>query len=225
MSGLLVTMEMVSPAAATSGTSYVRPGASGSDSASPDARAAVPTSSVVTRSMCVKMWSAAACRSPNALYAAARMAWTRGVSRPQSRARDASAKARFGQPEVNLGIIPGFGGTSRLARRVGLAHAKELVLTGAPIQAEEALRIGLANRVFPPEELLPRALAAGETIAQKGPLAVAAAKRVLQEGQDVDPRVAHALEQQAFGLVFSTHDRAEGMAAFLEKRDPVFEGR
>jgi len=98
----------------------------------------------------------------------------------------ASAKARFGQPEVNLGII---------------------------------------NRVFPPEDLLAGALAVGETIAAKGPLAVAAAKRVMQEGQDVDPRVAHALEQQAFGLVFSTEDRAEGMAAFLEKRDPVFKGK
>jgi enoyl-CoA hydratase len=137
----------------------------------------------------------------------------------------ASAKARFGQPEVNLGIIPGFGGTSRLARRVGLARAKEMVLTGAPLPAEEALRIGLVNRVFAPEELLGGALAAGEAIAAKGPLAVATAKRILQEGQDVDPRVAHALEQHAFGLVFSTEDRAEGMSAFLEKRDPVFKGR
>jgi enoyl-CoA hydratase len=137
----------------------------------------------------------------------------------------ASAKARFGQPEVNLGIIPGFGGTSRLARRVGLARAKEMVLTGAPLAAEDALRIGLVNRVFPPEELLAGALAAGETIAAKGPLAVATAKRIMQEGQDVDPRVAHALEQHAFGLVFSTEDRAEGMSAFLEKRDPVFKGR
>ena len=137
----------------------------------------------------------------------------------------ASAKARFGQPEVNLGIIPGFGGTSRLTRRVGLARAKEMVLGGAPVSAEEALRIGLVNRVFPPEDLLAGALAVGETIAAKGPLAVAAAKRVMQEGQDVDPRVAHALEQQAFGLVFSTEDRAEGMAAFLEKRDPVFKGK
>jgi enoyl-CoA hydratase len=137
----------------------------------------------------------------------------------------ASAKARFGQPEVNLGIIPGFGGTSRLARRVGLARAKEMVLGGAPLSAEEALRVGLANRVFPPEELLAGALSAAEGIAAKGRLAVAAAKRVMQEGQDVDPRVAHALEQQAFGLVFSTHDRAEGMSAFLEKRDPAFEGR
>jgi enoyl-CoA hydratase len=137
----------------------------------------------------------------------------------------ASEKARFGQPEVNLGILPGFGGTSRLVRRVGLAWAKELVLTGAPVPAEEALRIGLANRVLPQDELLPRALAAGETIAAKGPVAVALAKRVMQEGQDVDARTAHALEQQAFGLVFSTEDRGEGIAAFLEKRDPKFEGR
>jgi len=134
----------------------------------------------------------------------------------------ASAKARFGQPEVKLGILPGFGGTSRLARRVGLAHAKELVLTGEPISADEALRIGLVNRVFPPDELLAGALASAGSVAERGPLAVAAAKRVMQEGQDVDPRVAHALEQQAFGLLFSTQDRAEGMAAFLEKRDPEF---
>jgi enoyl-CoA hydratase len=134
----------------------------------------------------------------------------------------ASEKARFGQPEVNLGILPGFGGTSRLARRVGLAWAKELVLTGAPIRADVALRIGLANRVFPPEELEGAALSVGETLAEKGPLAVASAKRVMQEGQGVDPRVANVLEQNAFGLIFGTADRAEGMDAFLEKRDPKF---
>jgi len=137
----------------------------------------------------------------------------------------ASEKARFGQPEVNLGILPGFGGTSRLARRVGIAWAKEIVLTGVTLGADEALRIGLANRVFPAGDLVEAALAVGETVAQKGPLAVAQAKRVLQEGQGVDPRVANALEQNAFGLVFSTHDREEGMAAFLDKRDPEFKGR
>jgi len=137
----------------------------------------------------------------------------------------ASERARFGQPEVNLGILPGFGGTARLNRRVGPGWARELVLTGVPIDADEALRIGLANRVFPPDELLPMALATGETIAAKGPLAVAQAKRVLIEGQDAEARVAGALERTAFGLVFSTRDRAEGMAAFLEKRDPEFEGR
>jgi enoyl-CoA hydratase len=137
----------------------------------------------------------------------------------------ASQKARFGQPEVGLGLIPGFGGTSRLVRRVGIAWAKELVLTGEPIKADAALRIGLVNRVFAPEELLPAAVKAGETIAAKGPVAVAQAKRVIQEGQGADVRVAHALEQAAFGLVSATADRNEGMDAFLEKRDPAFRGR
>jgi enoyl-CoA hydratase len=137
----------------------------------------------------------------------------------------ASSRARFGQPEVSLGILPGFGGTSRLLRRVGIAWAKEIVLTGEPIDADDALRIGLANRVFAPEELLPAALAAGEKIAAKGALAIAAAKRVLQHGQDADARVAGALEQEAFAATFATEDRAEGMAAFLEKRAPVFKGR
>jgi enoyl-CoA hydratase len=137
----------------------------------------------------------------------------------------ASEKARFGQPEVNLGVIPGFGGTTRLVRRVGIAWARELVLTGARIDAETAQRIGLVNRLFPHEELVERAVAAGQEIAAKGPLAVAAAKRVMQEGQDADLRVANALEQNAFARSFATSDRAEGMAAFLEKRDPEFEGR
>ena len=137
----------------------------------------------------------------------------------------ASTRARFGQPEVNLGLIPGFGGTSRLPRRVGIAWAKELVLSGEPIDAETALRIGLANRLFAPEELVPKALEAGETLARKGPLAVRLAKRVLQEGQDADVRLAHLLEQQAFGGVFASEDRVEGLSAFLEKRDPLFRGR
>jgi len=137
----------------------------------------------------------------------------------------ASNRARFGQPEVGLGLLPGFGGTSRLLRRVGAGWAKELVLGGEPIDAETALRIGLANRLFEPEQLVEAALAAAEKIAAKGPLAVAYAKRVIQEGQDADQRVAHALEQKSFGLVFATEDRAEGMDAFLEKRPPRFRGR
>jgi len=137
----------------------------------------------------------------------------------------ASEKARFGQPEVNLGLIPGFGGTSRLPRRVGAAWAKELVLTGEPLRAEEALRIGLVNRVFPADELLDAAVKAGETIATRGPVAVAQAKRLIQEGQGADVRVAHALEQAVFGFVSASEDRREGLAAFLEKRDPVFRAR
>jgi len=136
----------------------------------------------------------------------------------------ASEKARFGQPEVGLGLIPGFGGTSRLVRRVGLAWAKEIVLTGEALDADTALRIGLANRVFASDALLEAAVAAGETVAAKGPVAVAAAKRVLQQGQDADVRLAHALEQAAFGLVSASADRNEGMDAFLEKRDPRFTG-
>jgi enoyl-CoA hydratase len=137
----------------------------------------------------------------------------------------ASEKARFGQPEVALGLIPGFGGTSRLARRVGVAWAKELVLGGDPIDADTAQRIGLANRLFPPDDLLDAALAVGEKIAARGPVAVALAKGVLQQGQDVDVRAAHALERAAFGLVFASEDRGEGMDAFLEKRDAKFSGR
>jgi enoyl-CoA hydratase len=137
----------------------------------------------------------------------------------------ASERARFGQPEVGLGLIPGFGGTTRLVRRVGPAWAKELVLSGEAIDAATAQRIGLANRLFAPEELVPAAVAAAEKAAAKGPLAVGLAKRVIQEGQDADVRTAHALEQLAFGVASASRDRAEGMDAFLGKRDPRFEGR
>lgn len=134
----------------------------------------------------------------------------------------ASSKARFGQPEVKLGLIPGFGGTSRLVRRVGVAWAKELVCSGANIKADEALRIGLANRVFEPEELMAKALETAQAISQAGPEAVQFAKQVIQQGQDADVRTAHALEQSAFGLVFSSDEHNEGIAAFLEKRDAKF---
>lgn len=137
----------------------------------------------------------------------------------------ASRRARFGQPEVNLGLIPGFGGTSRLPRRVGLAWAKELVMGGEPIDAETALRIGLANRLFEPEALLEGALEAARALARKGPLALARAKALLQEGQDADVRLAHTLERNAFGLVFQTEDAREGMQAFVEKRPAEFRSR
>jgi len=136
----------------------------------------------------------------------------------------ASSKARFGQPEVKLGLIPGFGGTSRLPRRVGTAWALELATTGEPVDAETALRIGLANRVFAPEELLDAALRTGAALAERGPLAVAAAKRAIHEGRDADVRVAHRLEQVSFAALFASADREEGMDAFLEKREPKFRG-
>jgi len=137
----------------------------------------------------------------------------------------ASTKAKIGQPETKLGLIPGFGGTSRLVRRVGLAWAKELVMVAEPIGADEALRIGLVNRVFEPDELLPAAIAAGEAVAARGPVATRLAKEIMQQGQDADVRTAHALEQRAFGLSFASEDRVEGTTAFVEKRDPKFKGR
>jgi enoyl-CoA hydratase len=137
----------------------------------------------------------------------------------------AARRARFGQPEVSLGLLPGFGGTSRLLRRVGIAWAKELVLTGEPIGTEIGERIGLVNRSFEdPDAVLAAAFETGEAIAQKGPVAIALAKRVLQSGQDADVRTAHALESAAFGTVFASRDRQEGMDAFLAKRPPKFQG-
>lgn len=134
----------------------------------------------------------------------------------------ASSKARFGQPEVKLGLIPGFGGTSRLARRVGPGAVRELVLGGEPIRADEALRIGLVNRVCEPEALLEAALESARQVAGKGPHAVAEAKRLLVGGADADLRVANALEQSAFGALFGAPESREGMAAFQQKRDPKF---
>ncbi|MBK7951159.1 MAG: enoyl-CoA hydratase/isomerase family protein [Deltaproteobacteria bacterium] len=137
----------------------------------------------------------------------------------------AAREAKIGQPETKLGLIPGFGGTSRLVRRVGIAWAKQLVLVGDPIDAEEALRIGLVNRVFEAAELMPQTLATARAAAARAPVATRLAKQIMQEGQDADVRTAHALEQRAFGLVFSTEDRVEGTTAFVEKRDAKFQGR
>jgi enoyl-CoA hydratase len=137
----------------------------------------------------------------------------------------ASSKAKFGQPEVNLGIIPGFGGTQRLPRRVGLSVARELIYTGRMMDAEEALRIGLVNAVFEPDALLSAATRTAAEIAAKGPLAVAAAKRLIREGVDLPLPDAIRLEREAFGEAFATEDQREGMEAFLQKRAPTFVGR
>jgi len=137
----------------------------------------------------------------------------------------ASSNARMGLPEVGLGVIPGFGGTQRLARRIGPGRARELVYTGNVIGAEEALRLGLVNAVTEPAGLMPAARALAEKIASRAPLAVAAAKRALREGADLPLGQALALEAQLFGALFATADQKEGMRAFLEKRPAKFEGR
>jgi enoyl-CoA hydratase len=137
----------------------------------------------------------------------------------------ASDKAKFGQPEVNLGVIPGFGGTQRLARRVGLARAMELVLTGDLIGADEALRIGLVNRVLPGADLLAEVKKTAEKIASKGPLAIAYARRAVRKTQETFLSTGNDLEAELFALCFATADQKEGMKAFLEKRPAKFEGR
>ncbi len=137
----------------------------------------------------------------------------------------ASDKAKFGQPEVNLGVIPGFGGTQRLARRVGIGRARELCFTGDVIGADEAVRIGLANAVVAHAELLSKARDVAKKIASKGPVAIAQCKRVLVRGADVPLATANELEAQAFGALFGTRDQREGMKAFLEKRPAAFEGK
>ncbi len=137
----------------------------------------------------------------------------------------ASEKAKLGQPEVKLGVIPGFGGTQRLARRVGIGRARELCFTGGMIGAQEALRIGLVNAVVPVSELLTRVSQVATTIATMGPLAIAQCKRVLLRGANLPLPTANELESQAFAGLFGSEDQREGMAAFLAKRDAQFKGR
>jgi enoyl-CoA hydratase len=137
----------------------------------------------------------------------------------------AAENARFGQPEVNLGIIPGFGGTQRLPRLVGRTRALELIFTGEHITAQEALRIGLVNRVVPPAELMPTAIGLAEKIAEKAPLAIAIAKRAVYEGLETSPRGGNECEMRRFGEAVGTADRKEGTQAFLEKRRPEWRGK
>ncbi len=139
--------------------------------------------------------------------------------------RLASATARLGQPEVSLGIIPGYGGTQRLPRLVGRGKAKQLILTGDMIDAAEAHRIGLVDEVCPAEELMETAKKMASKIASKGPVAVATAKRCINLGLDVDLRSGLEYEYTQFGVLFSTEDKDEGCGAFLEKRKPEFKGR
>ena len=139
--------------------------------------------------------------------------------------RIASEKAKLGQPEINLGIIPGGGGTQRLARLVGIAKAKELIFTGRILSAQEALQIGLVNMVVKPEELWAAAKQLALTVAAKSGPAVALAKRSIDEGSEMNLSGALHYEMECFAQCFSTEDHHEGIGAFLEKRAPVFRHR
>ncbi|MCL1939292.1 MAG: enoyl-CoA hydratase-related protein [Desulfovibrionaceae bacterium] len=139
--------------------------------------------------------------------------------------RLASEKAVFGQPEINLGLIPGFGGSQRLTRFVGQGLAKELIYTGRMMPAEEALRLGLVNKMLPPDELMPEALKMMKLIAEKSGVALAYAKTAINRGVDTDIYKALELEKDLISLCFATEDQKEGCRAFLEKRPANFVDR
>jgi enoyl-CoA hydratase len=139
--------------------------------------------------------------------------------------RYAARTAKIGQPEINLGIIPGWGGTQRLARATTLGYAKELVLTGRIADAEEAERRGLVNAVFEAGDLMDRTLETARLIASKSPVAVAAAKESCNRALQGDHRANLDDERDRFGELFSSQDAKEGMTAFVEKREPNFVGR
>lgn len=134
--------------------------------------------------------------------------------------RICSENAMFGQPEVGLGITPGFGGTQRLARLVGAGMAKELVYAAVNIGAEEALRIGLVNHVYPQAELMEQAMKLANKIARNAPIAVQACKKAINEGLEVTTEEGEAIEEKLFGSCFETHDQKEGMGCFLSREKP-----
>lgn len=136
-----------------------------------------------------------------------------------------SSKAKLGLPEINLGLFPGAGGTQRLLRQMPLCRAKELMFTGDRLSAEEAVALGLANRVVAPESLMSEAMAQADLIASKSPLVLKLLKRTLLHGQDMPLSAALAFEQAMIGLVLDSEDAHEGCSAFLEKRPPSFKGR
>ena len=137
----------------------------------------------------------------------------------------AGEEAKFGQPEVTLGIPPGFSGTQRLPRKVGAAKAKELIFTGAHIGAQEALAIGLVNKVVPPDALMAEARALAEKIAANAPIALAYCKAAIDRGAQTDIDSGIAIENELFAMAYATEDQKEGMKAFLEKRPAQFKGK
>jgi enoyl-CoA hydratase len=139
--------------------------------------------------------------------------------------RVAAEGAKLGFPEVKLGLIPGYGGTQRLARLVGRGKALEMILTGEPVDAAEALRVGLVNRVVPRERLLPEAEALARAILARGPAAVRLAMQAVYHGNDLPLGEGQLLEATLFGIACGTEDMKEGTRAFLEKRAARFTGR
>jgi enoyl-CoA hydratase len=137
----------------------------------------------------------------------------------------AAAHAKFGQPEVNVGVLPGFGGTQRLVRRIGIGRARQLLYSGELVGADEARAMGLANEITPPGDLMTRCRAIAERIASRAPLAIAATKRALRAGEDLPLERGLSFEQGEFAGLFGTEDQKEGMRAFLEKRPPRWQGR
>jgi enoyl-CoA hydratase len=137
----------------------------------------------------------------------------------------ASETARFGQPEIKLGTMPGAGGTQRLTRAVGKARAMELILTGKLINAQEALSFGLVNSVWPVDRFLAEALALGQAIAEMSPVALRLAKEAVNQAFEGSLTEGLTVERKNFYLTFTTEDRKEGMSAFIEKRKPAFKGR
>ncbi len=136
----------------------------------------------------------------------------------------ASDKAKFGQPEVNLGVIPGFGGTQRLARLIGRAKAKELCMTGEMIDAQQAKDLGLVAKVFPADQLVEETMKVAKLLSTRGQGVLRSIKQVVDRGMDVDLKTGCALEAEAFGVCFASQDAKEGVSAFLEKRKPQFKG-
>lgn len=137
----------------------------------------------------------------------------------------ATDDARFGQPEINLGIIPGFGGTQRLTRLVGKGVAMELVLTGDLISAQQAKDIGLVNRIIPRDKFMEDVRAVAAKIASKSKTAIVMAKRAIDYGRETDLKTALEIERDAFAVLFSTEDHTEGLQAFIEKRKPSFKDK
>ncbi|MEA4925636.1 MAG: enoyl-CoA hydratase-related protein [Syntrophomonadaceae bacterium] len=139
--------------------------------------------------------------------------------------RVAAAGTKFGQPEINLGIIPGGGGTQRLPRLIGMGRAKELILMGGMIDAQEALSFGLVNKVVPLDSLMEECKKMAQKLTGKPGLALAAAKRAMDNGINTDLTTGNVIERECFSALFASEDQKEGMTAFLEKRKPVFKAR